>query len=257
MADRHEKKYDNLKQKEIIQEMKNVANELDEKGLEKEANVITECLQEFVKNAELCDECDAADSPVMIKEKDIPAILEGMRIIFDTLEPEFFEKHKSNFKRILMAHVHGVGKEFKRSEDLWSRVGNKRTVDVLAKIAKTLDERGLYEEADIVDETLKSITAAVKNDYYSPSYDLDKPTRKDDTPTLSVGTCPDHRGLRLLHVGDGVYQCPLDGKVYNWTEGFTALDGTKYRGGRVDLQTPDNTAWTDSPPDRWFEGIGR
>lgn len=146
-----------------------------------------------------------------------------------------------------------------------------KTVEILEKlqkIADDLDDRGLHKAADMVTETMVSIAEETKKaDNYGPNYEDEKrpdPGVKeygdsgDDgpSPSLSVGTCPDHRGTRLIHVPgqDSVYQCPIDGKIYNWAEGFTDMAGTKYNGGRVDLQTPDSTDW--STPGRWFEGEG-
>jgi len=137
-------------------------------------------------------------------------------------------------------------------------------VDTLYNIANSLDKKGLHKEADIVTETMVAIAAGEETGFYGHDYDDSKQSEpavdeygyKND-PSLSVGTCPDHRGTRLIPVDDRIYQCPIDGKIYNWAEGFTALDGTKYRGGDVAAQTPDSPSWTAAPPARWFEGQGR
>lgn len=56
---------------------------------------------------------------------------------------------------------------------------------------------------------------------------------------LSTRYCPDHPGTGAIRVGDNVYQCPLDKKIYNYTEGFTTMKGNKVPGTDVQNQTRD------------------
>lgn len=55
---------------------------------------------------------------------------------------------------------------------------------------------------------------------------------------LSTRTCPDHAGGLLARVGENMWQCQLDKKVYNWNTGFTNERGEKVPGGDVANQTP-------------------
>lgn len=59
--------------------------------------------------------------------------------------------------------------------------------------------------------------------------------------TLSIRHCPDHIGVSLARVSESSFQCPLDGKIYNWETGWTDMDGKQHSGGSVAGQTPDST----------------
>ena len=54
--------------------------------------------------------------------------------------------------------------------------------------------------------------------------------------TMTSRQCPDHPGQQLVRLEDGVRQCPLDSKVYDFHVGFTTEDGTKHNGGTVEAQ---------------------
>ncbi len=61
-------------------------------------------------------------------------------------------------------------------------------------------------------------------------------------PTVvNTGKCPDHPMTRLARVVDteGVYQCPLDGKKYDFINGFTKNNGEVIQGASVAEQIPD------------------
>jgi hypothetical protein len=54
---------------------------------------------------------------------------------------------------------------------------------------------------------------------------------------LSTRTCTEHPGAQMGRVGEYRYQCSLDGKIYDYTEGYTLLNGDKVPGGDVANQT--------------------
>lgn len=171
------------------------------------------------------------------------------------------KKEQAAADKAMMAEEQNVADINKANET--NEANEANVVNTLYNIANSLDKKGLHKEADLVTETMVAIAAGEETGFYGHDYDDSKRTEPAvegygyaDNPTLSVANCPDHRGTRLIHVDDSVYQCPIDGKVYNWAEGFTALDGTKYRGGDVASQTPDTPSWGGAPS-RWFEGQGR
>jgi hypothetical protein len=55
--------------------------------------------------------------------------------------------------------------------------------------------------------------------------------------SLSTRYSPDRVGVQARRVSDGVYQDPITNKTYDWNEGFTTDDGSKFSGGNVSLQT--------------------
>jgi len=72
---------------------------------------------------------------------------------------------------------------------------------------------------------------ALQKSKYSKEYKI------NDQP-LSSRSCPDHPGAQIARVGEHVWQCELDKKVYNYETGFTLDNGEKVPGGDVSLQTP-------------------
>ena len=70
-----------------------------------------------------------------------------------------------------------------------------------------------------------------------------KDTYKPHEGSLSTRYCPEHIGAQMGRVGHGIYQCPLDGNVYNWETGYTTFDGVNVPGGSIAAQTPDSTGY--------------
>lgn len=54
---------------------------------------------------------------------------------------------------------------------------------------------------------------------------------------MSTRYCPDHPGETLSRVGDGLFQCMLDKRQYDFKNGYTTLKGNKIPGGDVAEQT--------------------
>jgi hypothetical protein len=54
---------------------------------------------------------------------------------------------------------------------------------------------------------------------------------------LSTRYCPDHAGAQVARVGEHMWQCDLDKKVYNFETGFELNNGSKVPGGDVAQQT--------------------
>lgn len=54
---------------------------------------------------------------------------------------------------------------------------------------------------------------------------------------LSSRYCPDHPGAQIARVGEHVWQCDLDKKMYNFETGFELNNGSKVPGGDVAEQT--------------------
>jgi len=67
--------------------------------------------------------------------------------------------------------------------------------------------------------------------------------KKAEAHALSTRYCPEHQGSQMGRVGEGSYQCPLDGQVYNWETGWTDYDGNQHSGGSVAGQTPDSSGY--------------
>lgn len=76
---------------------------------------------------------------------------------------------------------------------------------------------------------------------FSKKADIFAPT------TMTSRSCPDHPGSQLLRVTDNVRQCPVDHRVYDYTEGFTTDDGKEHSGGSIAEQTPSIPGYYQSP----------
>lgn len=141
-----------------------------------------------------------------------------------------------------------------------------------AALATALDESGdpqLQKMASVLDELLLTVAAppvaerrAAANDRaeelrkkyqgtyeklreYNKIADVEKAIDKSNMTKdyrileapLSTRYCPDHPGAQIARVGEHVYQCELDKKVYNFETGFELNNGSKVPGGDVAQQT--------------------
>lgn len=72
-----------------------------------------------------------------------------------------------------------------------------------------------------------------------------KDTKKEAAPhaTLQTRYSPDLVGVQLARIGDGIYQCPITGKTYNFETGYTDMDGDYHPGSSVAAQTPDSSGY--------------
>lgn len=64
---------------------------------------------------------------------------------------------------------------------------------------------------------------------------------------LSTRYCPDHNGVQAIRISERTYQCPIDGKVYNYETGFTNYKGQKIPGGNVSAQTQTTSDYGGIP----------
>lgn len=93
------------------------------------------------------------------------------------------------------------------------------------------DREGLYGvKSPETPEEKKAdlLTKIVKKANYNES--LFAPT------TMPTRYCPDHPAQQTTRLADGVRQCPLDGKIYDFVHGFKTEDGKFHSGGSVQDQ---------------------
>lgn len=126
--------------------------------------------------------------------------------------------------------------------------------DSLIILSDNLDQNGFYALADKTDEVLAIVKTA--EDYgYAPrmrqSYleitNQDKPFKPMNEGSLSTRYCPDHRGVQAIRVGENIYQCPIDGKIYDYQSGYVNYEGQKVPGGSVAAQTPQTSNYGGIP----------
>lgn len=144
---------------------------------------------------------------------------------FDESEDELLQKQASVLDEILLTIAvpkNAVAEAKKAADD---------RIEELKK--KYKDTKSKQDEMNKVSDSLEKIQKA-------PMY---KKYRVLEAP-LSTRYCPSHFGVSVARVGEHKYQCPLDGKIYDYESGFVDLDGNKTPGGSVSEQTkvPQQTA---------------
>lgn len=158
-----------------------------------------------------------------IHPRDIES-LAALAAEFDASDDEFLQKQAAVIDQLLINFAQrGLKSEAETAEE-------KELAKLRAKYrAESSDEcyKGPREEheKDIkAAEAIKAIKNQVKE--YRPLQ-----------TALSTRYCPDHPGTQVRRVGDNVYQCALDKKLYNYKEGFTTEKGNKVPGTDVANQT--------------------
>lgn len=102
----------------------------------------------------------------------------------------------------------------------------------IKKVPKKVDKEKPY---DVFKDNQE--LAETKNKKESKLSRLSKKAQMLYGPTsMSSRYCPDHPGIQLQRIEDGVGRCDLDGKIYDFSRGFTTEDGTKHNGGSVQNQ---------------------
>lgn len=137
------------------------------------------------------------------------------------------------------------------------------SIETLAEVANALDasnDENLKKSASELDKILKLFAAddSVKKNL-NVNEKLHELNKTSDTAKklkesnvykdyfileapLSTRYCPDHTGVPVSRIGNHVWQCNLDKKVYDYDAGFTLANGDKVPGGSVSGQSAfDNT----------------
>lgn len=154
------------------------------------------------------------------------------------------------------------------------------SIDGLANIAAAFDASGdpeLQKQASVIDELLLTLAVTpggvydkkaeekkideLKKKYENPRKDLEEANKIADSrkaieksdmtkqyrmmeAPLTTRYCPDHAGVQIARVGENMWQCELDKKVYNYESGFELNNGSKVPGGDVANQTQSVTVPT-------------
>jgi hypothetical protein len=104
----------------------------------------------------------------------------------------------------------------------------------LVKFADYLDEQGAYALADKVTEVarlFKDTQNVTSNDPVQPAIEA----------SLSTRYCPDHCGAPIIRISDRIFQCSLDGKIYDFDSGYVNYKGQRVPGGSISEQTPSQS----------------
>lgn len=119
-----------------------------------------------------------------------------------------------------------------------------------ADVTDCLDESGLHNLANMMDGISASL---VKCGTYIPKMRDSQPTgpaepiQPPHEGNLSTRYCPDHVGVQAARIAEYIYQCPLDGKIYNYQMGYVNYQGQRVLGGSVAEQTPPTSDYGGIP----------
>ncbi len=106
---------------------------------------------------------------------------------------------------------------------LFSTADHDDRIEQLKK--KYTETREKQQKDNKISEAVKDIE---KSEVYKEYRVMEQP--------LSTRYCPDHAGQSTHRVGEHTVRCALDGKTYNWDEGFTTQKGNKVPGSTVQEQ---------------------
>jgi superfamily I DNA and/or RNA helicase len=144
--------------------------------------------------------------------------LAAVAAAFDESGDELLMKQASTIDEILLTIATPKGAVLK------AKKAAEEKIDQIKKKYKSIKE-----ELDEINHVSEAVDALAKSETFKPYRVLEAP--------LSTRTCIDHPGAQLQRVGEHVWQCAMDHKIYNYETGFKTLDGRTVPGGDVAAQT--------------------
>ena len=157
----------------------------------------------------------------------------------------------------------------KKTSESINDIGNLATAfdetgdDSLSKIASVLDEilltiakpKNAIESIKLAEEAeIEKLRAKYKKnpedlftlgndakqklaDEYTKEINDKVKTYKPMEHALSTRHCPEHYGQSIARIGEGIWQCPLDKKIYDFNSGYKLMDGSIIPPSSVQNQT--------------------
>ena len=158
-----------------------------------------------------------------IEEEDIESIA-AIAACYEESGDEELKKQASVLDQLLLnfgqqGELHRAKKaqeeEITRLREKYKDLGHENSYEKVSK--EQLEERK-------AEEATKAIQDQVK-------------VRRPLEAPLKTRYSPDYPGTPMARIGDGVFQCAMTKKIYNFNEGYTTLSGEKVPGGSVADQT--------------------
>jgi hypothetical protein len=238
----------------VFEKLAKVADDLDGSGAQKEADMIDSFLQKYSTKNVYSDVLSNVYAQLRrLDSRGVASILREL--------DEMFKKYAEP-----MGEEEEIIKELEKLEGkrevLISKLSNEPVKHKLSKRADDYDE-DRKEEGDTEQKKRYDEKHHHSLQIREPKTDkerVDREGRKEhhvenykqvEAHHLSTRYCPEHIGTQMGRVGQGVFQCPLDGQTYNWEAGWTDFDGNQHPGGSVAAQTPDSTGY--AVPHRIFD----
>lgn len=140
--------------------------------------------------------------------------------------------------------------EFKNYLNIQETNDKIASLEEIIKFADYLDEIGAFALADALTESVLLVKRA-----YVPKIRGEKKVEEEQPPpiqaphegSLSTRYCPDHHGVQAIRVAERTYQCPIDGKLYNYETGYINYQGQQVPGGSIAAQTPISSDYGGIP----------
>lgn len=142
-----------------------------------------------------------------------------------------------------------LNKTLKSAEKLGDRkLARELRLDMLSFIAKTAQtqQTGIFQvfrDNSATYPTRQNVQVERGGDGTRHEYDTGpkhpkmNSKREQVSGTLSTRYSPDHVGVQVRRLADGVVQDPYTNKIYDWNSGFKTESGEEVPGGGVALQT--------------------
>ena len=186
--------------------------EYDDKCLEVVASSCLSAASELRKAAEQVDSMEPVEDLINAESvEELARISEA----FDNSGDEKLMKQSSVIDALLFSMASDV-KEFSSRESLMK--GDINPLFLKKEKPLTSDQKKIADAEKAIEES-----GATKN--YKV---LEMP--------LSSRSCPDHPGNQMARVGDSIYQCSLDKKVYDYEAGYDMENGKSVPGSSVSNQ---------------------
>lgn len=205
----------------LANELENPDNEI---LVQTEDNQVEKVAEALVKAADVLREAAEELMPVEVNKESLitPESLEELAILaeaFDDSDDEQLQKSAAVIDELLLTICsdRSLIRKAKETED--------NRIETLKKIYHDT----LEKQHELNGTSKEAVQAIQKSDSYQEYRSLESP--------LECRTCIDHPGSSLKRVGQDLWQCVVDNKVYNWREGFETLQGNKVKPSAVENQS--------------------
>lgn len=192
----------------------------------------------FSKRRELMSQISMLDAQLN-KHRDV------LRALIPNMKHEAFADDKE-LRNYLKPEKAMDDKKKKKKKKL-DKKSEAEVVEGLLKVAEVLDYAGDLEGVSLVENVLHIFA---KQEDGMPKYNLETvekterkyPEHAAIAPSLSTRNCPDHHGVQMRRIAEGTFQCELDGRMYNWNQGFKDYSGNSFPGATIrSVDFPDTT----------------
>lgn len=237
-------KYDALSRRASILALVSFADRLDAAGASAMADVLDEaalCLSKHAQQTpqqQLAQQQQLADRFVNIHTE----MLNATRQFSNPTQISAGMKH-------LLDQVKELGLAANALKQTVTSAGTPPTpatasvVQELVSLANYLDAEGEYVQADVADRAASIMSRFAE--------EQEPPIKPGHKSSLSTRYCPDHIGVQAIRIAERVYQCPIDGRTYDYEGGYTNYNGQRVPGGSIAAQTPTSTPY--ALPQRLFD----